>query len=81
MRERAKNSAFGLCSSVMGHMGPIKSFGELQDSIMKLRENFDAIVLGKHQLMPESPLKKKDLMNEFTNENFILGGGSLKEQE
>ncbi len=34
-------------SSVMGHMGPIKSFGDLQDSIMKLRENFDAIVLGK----------------------------------
>lgn len=28
-------------------MGRIKGFGELQDSIMKMRENFDFLVLGK----------------------------------
>ena len=44
----------------------------------KLRENFDGMV-GKNQLLPVSPLKKKDLMNDFgTN---VIGGGSLREQE
>jgi hypothetical protein len=66
----------------MGHMGPIKSFGELKDSILKLRENFDAIVLGKIQIADNSPLKKKDLLNDFENgEDTALGCGSLKEQE
>jgi hypothetical protein len=66
MRERARRSAFGgLSASATGQMGPIKSFGELQDSIMKLRENFDAIVLGKHRLLPDSPLKQKDLMADY----------------
>lgn len=36
----------GASMSLMGQMGPIKSFGELQDSLTKLRENFDAIILG-----------------------------------
>jgi hypothetical protein len=30
-----------------GAMGPIKSLGELQDSIMKMREHFDFVILGK----------------------------------
>ena len=30
-------------------IGPIKSLGELQDSIMKMREHFDFVVLGKIQ--------------------------------
>ena len=58
MRERARhialrgNSSFGGVGlsggmSIMGHMGPIKSFGELQDSILKLNETFDAIALGR----------------------------------
>ena len=46
---------------------------------MKLRENFDAIILGKG--LPESPLKKKDLLKEFEGGASILGGGNLKEQE
>jgi len=47
---------------------------------MKLRENFDAIILGKG-MPPESPLKKKDLLNEFDGEASIIGAGNLKEQE
>ncbi len=62
-------------------MGPIKSFGDLQDSLMKLRENFDVILNNKSLNGEEydkmaSPLKKKDLMLVFGN---ALGGGSLKE--
>ena len=60
----------------MGNMGPIKSFAELQDSILKLRENFDSVILGKVykgnntskdvdmmdlDMKECSPLKKKDL--------------------
>jgi hypothetical protein len=30
-------------------MGPIKGFSELQDSIIKMRENFDFMVYGKVQ--------------------------------
>jgi hypothetical protein len=66
-------------SSMISHMGPIKTFGDLQDSIMKLRENFDSIILGKK--LPESPLKKKDLLSEFEGGASIIGAGSLKEQE
>ena len=32
----------------MGSMGPLKSFGELADSLMKLRENFDVVIGKKH---------------------------------
>ena len=39
-----------------GGMGPIKGFGELQDSIMKMREHFDFVVLGK--ISPALPLPK-----------------------
>lgn len=77
----AEFNGLGCSASILGTMGPIKSFGDLQDSILKLRENFDAIVMGKHLIMPESPLKKKDLMNEFAGGASIIGGGSLKEQE
>ncbi|CDW87948.1 UNKNOWN [Stylonychia lemnae] len=65
-------------TQVMAHMGPIKSFGELKDSILKLRENFDAIVLGKIQVTDNSPLKKKDLLNDFESGDDALGGGSQK---
>lgn len=37
-----QNSVF-----TVAQMGRIKGFGELQDSIMKMRENFDFLVLGK----------------------------------
>ncbi len=63
--------------SSMGTMGPLKSFGDLQDSILKLRENFDAIILSKR--LQESPLKKKDLLNEFEGGGSIVGIGNLKE--
>ena len=43
-------------SAGAGKMGPIKSFGELQDSIMKMREHFDLVVLGKVQ--PIYPVPK-----------------------
>jgi len=66
-------------TQIMGNMGPIKSFGDLKDSILKLRENFDAIVLGKIQIADNSPLKKKDLLNDFENGDGVLGCGSLKE--
>ena len=35
-------------------------------------------MLGKNQNSLISPLKKKDLMNDFKT---LIGGGSLKEQE
>ncbi len=44
-------------------MGPIKSFDDLKESILKLRENFNS-VFGKNQFLL-SPLKKKDLLTEF----------------
>lgn len=34
----------------MSSMGPIKSFLELSDSMLKLRENFDSVILGKKPL-------------------------------
>lgn len=98
MRDRARhlalrggNQSFGGLGlsggmSVMGQMGPIKTFGELQDSVLKLRENFDAIVLGKFNLqtdleIPETtPLKKKDFLAQESESN-LLGGASLREQE
>ena len=82
MRDRAKREIRNRDNSIniMGQMGPIKSFAELADSMQKLRENFD-VMIGKHQfLMPASPLKKKDLMNEYGC-NSNIGGGTLKEQE
>ena len=32
----------------MGAMGKLKSFGELADSLLKLRENFDVVIGKKH---------------------------------
>lgn len=46
---------------------------------MKLRENFDAIILGKK--VQDSPLKKKDLLSEFAQGASIIGAVTLKEQE
>ena len=45
-------------STAKGSMGPIKGFGELQDSIMKMREHFDFVVLGK--IAPAFPPLQKD---------------------
>lgn len=65
-------------------MGPIKSFAELQDSVHKLKENFDAIVLGKFNWQPEleipetTPLKKKDFLAAESN---LLLGAREQEQE
>jgi len=36
-------------------MGPIKSFGELQDSIMKMRENFDFMIYGGGKIAQPYP--------------------------
>lgn len=55
MRLKARNAVKSMSSSSVssvGPMGPIKSFGELQDSIMKMRENFDFIMLGKVAAFP-----------------------------
>ena len=71
----------------MGQMGPIKGFGELQDSILKLKENFDAIVLGKFNYQQEveipetTPLKKKDFLMTEGAESIMMGCASLREQE
>jgi len=47
MRQRARDTVKGLAPpSRVGVMGPIKSFGGLQDSIMKMRENFEYLVFG-----------------------------------
>lgn len=61
----------------MSRMGKIKTFGDLQDSIAKLRENFD-IMIGKPQGLPISPLKAKDLKSEIRGK---LTGRSMREQE
>jgi len=45
-KSELKNPSLSFGSAI-GHMGPIKSFGELSESILKLRENFDAM-LGKN---------------------------------
>jgi hypothetical protein len=68
MRDRARREVRS-GPSLSGNMGTLKSFGELSDSILKLRENFD-ILMGKQPLDSNSPLKKKDLMNEL---GFIGG--------
>ena len=62
------------CSSI-GAMGKIKTFGELSDSILKLRENFDAKIGKKQMFIGMSPLKKKDIINDFNL------GATLKDQE
>lgn len=49
MREKAQESVkskVGGRGGQMSRLGKIKAFGELQDSIAKLRENFD-IMIGK----------------------------------
>ena len=49
MRDKAQESVkskVGGMGGQMSRMGKIKTFGELQDSIAKLRENFD-IMIGK----------------------------------
>ena len=77
MRERARKELRSK-ESAIGNMGTLKSFGDLADSLLKMRENFDAM-MGKHQLFSTmSPLKKKDLMNDFGN---TIEGGTLKDQE
>lgn len=74
MRERARGVvATGPCATI----NSLKSFGELSDSVMKLRENFDAI-LGKYPIDSSSPLKKKDLLSEFSHG---VTGESLKNQD
>ena len=46
--EQIRQKAKGIVKSKKGcAMGPIKGFGELQDSILKIREHFDSVVLGK----------------------------------
>jgi hypothetical protein len=50
MRLKAKHAVKGESPSTgytVAPMGRIKGYGELQDSIMKMRENFDFLVLGK----------------------------------
>ena len=81
MREKANESVktkIGGMGGQMSRMGKIKSFGELQDGMTKLRENFD-IMIGKPQGLPVSPLKAKDLKSEI--EGKLTGRGSMKEQE
>jgi hypothetical protein len=74
MRERARNVVVG---GSCAHIGMLKSFGELSDSILKLRENFDTI-LGKQPIDSSSPMKKKDLLSEFSQG---VTGESLKNQD
>ena len=79
MRDKAHESVkskVGGMGGQMTRMGKIKTFGELQDSIAKLRENFD-IMLGKPQGLPISPLKSKDLKNELGGKHNSRG--SLRE--
>lgn len=79
MREKAQESVkskVGGLGGQMSRMGKIKTFGDLQDSIAKLRENFD-IMIGKPQGLPVSPLKTKDLKNEFGGK--LTGRKSLRE--
>jgi uncharacterized protein (DUF4213/DUF364 family) len=71
MRERAR---LVVVQGPSANIGMLKSFGELSDSILKLRENFDAI-LGKQPIDSSSPLKKKDLLSEFSQG---VTGESLK---
>jgi len=56
MRVKATKTVKGVVGTVHGSMGPIKCFGELQDSIMKMREHFDFVVLGK--IAPAFPVQK-----------------------
>ena len=81
MRDRARREMRckdSVTVSGMGNMSSLKSFGELNDSILKLRENFDSMI-GKYQNLHHiSPLKKKDLMNDFGS---TLGGAALKDCE
>lgn len=60
----------------MPSMRPIKTFAEVADSLQKLRENFDSMIDGKHKIFSMSPLKKKDLMNEFGS---ALDGGNYRD--
>lgn len=55
MRVKASKTVKSV-GTAKGSMGPIKGFGELQDSIMKMREHFDFVVLGK--IAPAFPLQK-----------------------
>jgi hypothetical protein len=56
MRVKASKTVKGVVGAAKGSMGPIKGFGELQDSIMKMREHFDFVVLGK--IAPAFPVQK-----------------------
>ena len=56
MRLKASKTVKSVVGTAQGSMGPIKGFGELQDSIMKMREHFDFVVLGK--IAPAFPVKK-----------------------
>lgn len=55
MRLKATNAVKNLASSSAsstGVMGRIKGFGELQDSLMKMRENFDYVLGGMTMSSP-----------------------------
>eukprot|EP00347_Sterkiella_histriomuscorum_P007438 403348921 len=84
----SSNQSISYSKSIMGNMGPIKSFAELQDSILKLRENFDSVILGKVykgnntskdvdmmdlDMKDCSPLKKKDLNEQFRKSSDMDG--------
>jgi hypothetical protein len=48
MRLKARNTVKGgNGGQQLQRMGPIKGFSELQDSIIKMRENFDFMLYGK----------------------------------
>ena len=76
MRLKARNAVknIGISShSGVGPMGPIKSFGQLQDSIMKMRENFDFMVLGNlgvlHNQLAMSPTASGRTPNEVEDDS------------
>lgn len=73
----------------MANMGPIKSFPELQDSILKLRENFDSTILGRKKplysggkLLEELSASADLLSNDLMDCEMIKksnGGGQLSQ--
>lgn len=76
MRQRARRDIKGKeGQSLLVDMSQFKSFPDLADSMLKLRETFDAMT-GRNQLNNFSPLKKKDLNLEFGTEK-----STCKEQE
>lgn len=76
MRNTSSTCNFAGSHSRLFQMGPIKSFNDLQESLLKLRENFQTIV-DRNQFMSTSPLKKKDLNSEFG----VMGDVTRGDQE